>query len=151
MSYALAKAAERTAQWCSVQIPLGWLLSALHDKAPALFADMEDHASRMRAMEACLFMIGYDIACLRSNWTGAGLTLKQRAKMQRTGWARIQEEHRHLPRQTIRTLEGKTANLTYAGGLDTDISGIWGRTAWRLALRESRSLHGYGKPSMRLT
>lgn len=68
MSYAPSKTAQTAGRWCSAQIRLGWLLSALLENAPSLFADQGDLKTRMHALEATLFMIGYDVTSLRRNW-----------------------------------------------------------------------------------
>lgn len=51
--------------WSSGKIRLGWLLEAILRQHPAMFAGEEGMAGRMRAVEAGLFMIGYDVKCLR--------------------------------------------------------------------------------------
>lgn len=49
-------------QWSGAKVRLGWLIGTLIDRLPNLFADID--GGRMRAFEAALFMIGYDVRCL---------------------------------------------------------------------------------------
>lgn len=55
-----------TAQnWADAKIRLGWLMSEVLSKNPSAFISSGPSlAARMRAMEASLFMIGYDVTCL---------------------------------------------------------------------------------------
>lgn len=48
-------------RWASAKVRLAWVMAETLRKAPALFAGQPD---RMRAMEASLFMVGYDLNCL---------------------------------------------------------------------------------------
>ena len=43
---------------------------------------------------------------------------------------RLRLEHASLPHKTIRTLKGDQDNLTYAGNVETGISGVWGKTVF---------------------
>lgn len=52
------------AVWSSAMIRLGWLLQELLTAQPAAFPGAGSLAHRMRALEAALFMIGYDVSCL---------------------------------------------------------------------------------------
>jgi hypothetical protein len=129
MSYAPAKVAETAARWSGAKIRLGWLLNGILEKDAGMFVT-EEERDRMHAFEASLFMIGYDVACLRGNWSGAGLGKKQRAKLQGAGRRWLRLEHAGLPHKTINTLNGGKANLAYAGNVETGISGVWGKTAF---------------------
>lgn len=129
MSYAPDKAAETAARWSSAKIRLGWLMSSILEKAPGLFV-AEEEGDRMHAFEASLFMIGYDVACLRANRPGAVLDEKQHAGLQSAGRRRLRREHAGLAHKSISTLKGDKKNLEYAGDVDTGISGVWGKTAF---------------------
>lgn len=59
----LYTSAETPARWASAKLRLAWLMAETLRKAPALFAAQSD---RMRAFEAALFMVGYDIRSLRA-------------------------------------------------------------------------------------
>jgi hypothetical protein len=48
-------------RWASAKVRLAWVMAETLRKSPALFAGQPD---RMRAMEASLFMVGYDLTCL---------------------------------------------------------------------------------------
>lgn len=53
---------KRTPQrWASAKVRLAWVMAETLRKTPSLFAGQSD---RMRAMEASLFMVGYDLNCL---------------------------------------------------------------------------------------
>lgn len=54
--------ANTTARWASAKLRLAWVMAETLRKTPALFGDQPE---RMRAMEASLFMVGYDIRSLR--------------------------------------------------------------------------------------
>lgn len=55
----------RTArEWCSAKVRLGWLMECVLTNSRKLWGD-EQHPQRMRNFEAALFMIGYDVQCLR--------------------------------------------------------------------------------------
>jgi hypothetical protein len=51
-------------EWSSAKIRLGWLMGEMLGAQPSVFATLGGMADRMRALEAALFMIGYDVACL---------------------------------------------------------------------------------------
>lgn len=50
--------------WSCAKIRLGWLMEALLCKQSAVYASVGALSDRMRALEAALFMIGYDVTCL---------------------------------------------------------------------------------------
>lgn len=129
MSYAAAAQTHTAARWSSAKIRLGWLMSATLAKAPNLFVTEQAH-DRMHAFEACLFMIGYDVASLRHNRPGLCLDHKKSAKLERVGRERIRREQANLPHKTISTLTRDDGRLAYAGQVETGISGTWGETAF---------------------
>lgn len=54
-----------TIRWAEAKVRLGWLMSeVLTNKPEAFVMQGASLASRMRAMEASLFMVGYDVTCL---------------------------------------------------------------------------------------
>lgn len=55
-------AVSTTARWASAKLRLAWVMAETLRKTSALFRDQPE---RMRAMEASLFMVGYDIRSLR--------------------------------------------------------------------------------------
>jgi len=55
---------KRATRWISAAVRLGWVINAVLSRKPDLLAQQ---TSRMHAFEACLFMIGYDVSCLRRN------------------------------------------------------------------------------------
>ena len=127
LSYAPASAATTAIEWCSAKIRLGWLMAAVTEKAPGLFAG-EAAGDRMHAFEASLFMIGYDVGCLKENAPGAVTGEKQRMQIRRADAARLRRDHAGLPHTAISTLNGKTANISYAGNLHIGFSGVWSET-----------------------
>lgn len=129
MSYAAAATRETAATWSSAKIRLGWLMSETLCKMPGLFAG-EAKQDHMHAFEACLFMIGYDVACLRGNLPGTGLDKTKLARLQRAGRDRLRREQAALVNRTISTLAREDGRLAYAGTVDTGISGRWGETAF---------------------
>lgn len=129
MSYAAAVARETAASWSSAKIRLGWLMRETLSKSPGLFAGEADQ-DRMHAFEACLFMVGYDVACLRGNWPGTGLDKTKRARLQRAGRDRLRREQAGLAHRTISTLAREDGRLAYAGTVDTGISGRWGESTF---------------------
>lgn len=129
MSYAAAATRETAASWSSAKIRLGWLMREALCKTPGLFAG-EAEQDRMHAFEACLFMIGYDVACLRGNWPGTALDKTKRARLQRAGRDRLRREQAGLAHRTISTLAREDGRLAYAGTVDTGISGRWGESAF---------------------
>ncbi len=131
LSYAPATAAATAADWCSAKIRLGWLMAAVSEKAPGLFAG-EAAKDRMHAFEASLFMIGYDVSCLKENAPGAGIDARQRKHIQRAGAARLRRDHAGLPRTLISTLNGKTPNISYAGNVHIGFSGVWSETPFTI-------------------
>lgn len=52
--------------WTEANIRLGWILQEAI-QSTQLLQDQGDIPARMHALEACLFMMGYDVACLRNN------------------------------------------------------------------------------------
>lgn len=56
-----------TQRWCESIVRLGWLSQMVLEKNKKLFADECDLPGRMHAFEASLFMLGYDVTCLRPN------------------------------------------------------------------------------------
>jgi hypothetical protein len=48
--------------------------------------------------------------------------------LQRSGQKQLRLEHANWPHKTIRTLKGDQDNLSYAGNVETGISGVWGAT-----------------------
>lgn len=129
LSYAPKNAADTAARWSTAKIRLGWLMRQVLEQADGLFV-REEEGSRMHAFEASLFMIGYDVRCLRTNHPATVVTTRQRTTLQRVGQDRLRLEHASLPHKTIRTLRGDQDNLTYAGNVETGISGVWGKTAF---------------------
>ena len=127
LSYAPAAATATAADWCSAKVRLGWLMAAVLEKAPGLFA-AEAARDRMHAFEASLFMIGYDVGCLKENAPGAGIGELQRMHIQRPGAARLRRDHAGLPHTAISTLTGKTPNIRYAGDVHIGFSGVWSET-----------------------
>jgi hypothetical protein len=77
LSYAPATAAATAVAWCCANVRLGWLIAAVLEKAPGLVAG-EAAQDRMHAFEASLFMIGYDVDCLKGNTPRAGTSEQQR-------------------------------------------------------------------------
>jgi hypothetical protein len=51
------------ARWAGAKLRLAWIMAEVLRKAPHLFAG---ETNRMRAMEAALFMVGYDLRSLRT-------------------------------------------------------------------------------------
>lgn len=129
MSYAAAAQTDTAARWSSAKIRLGWLMSATLAKARHLFAT-EQAQDRMHAFEACLFMIGYNVASLQHNRPGFCLDHKKRATLERVGREQLRREQASLPRKTISTLTRDDGKLVYAGQVETGISGTWGKTAF---------------------
>ena len=50
-------------EWAQTQTQLGWIFSDLLKKNPTLFKSEGSLADRAHALEACLFVIGYDLRC----------------------------------------------------------------------------------------
>ncbi len=50
-------------EWAQTQLQLGWIFSDLLQKNPMLFQKEGDLAARAHALEASLFVIGYDLRC----------------------------------------------------------------------------------------
>lgn len=55
---------QRASRWMSASIRLGWIVEEVLSRKPNI---LNGQVSRMHAFEACLFMIGYDVKCLRRN------------------------------------------------------------------------------------
>lgn len=55
--------------WAKAQVKLGWIIEEVLNNNPNLFAKEGTLPNRMHAFEACLFMIGYDLRCLRDLFT----------------------------------------------------------------------------------
>lgn len=55
---------QRASRWMSASIRLGWIIEAVLSRKPNI---LQGQFSRMHAFEACLFMMGYDVKCLRRN------------------------------------------------------------------------------------
>lgn len=53
--------------WAATKIRLGWLLKAVLESNESILEEEGDLPSRMHALEACLFMIGYNVHCLSAN------------------------------------------------------------------------------------
>jgi hypothetical protein len=132
MSYASHAADETAASWSAAKIRLGWLMSEVLEQAEWLFR-AEDARYRMHAFEASLFMIGYDVACLRGNQAAAEPGKTRRAKVQRAGSEQLRREHADFEHKTISTLNGDKQNLKYAGNLAAGFSGIWNETDFSFA------------------
>jgi hypothetical protein len=52
-------------EWAQVQLKLGWIFWGLLSHCPTLFEKEGDFSSRAHALEASLFMTGYDLRCFR--------------------------------------------------------------------------------------
>lgn len=52
-------------QWSWAKVRLGWIMQAVLEGCNGVFRVEKDLPSRMHAFEASLFMIGYDVTCLR--------------------------------------------------------------------------------------
>lgn len=55
---------KNTALWSTAKVRLGWIMQELLEKTENIFPN-EDN--RMHALEACLFMIGYNVSCLNAH------------------------------------------------------------------------------------
>ena len=55
---------ETPARWAGAKLRLAWVMAEILRKAPDLFQEQHD---RMRALEAALFMVGYDLQCMQSS------------------------------------------------------------------------------------
>lgn len=107
--------------WCSAKIRLGWILEAVLQKVD-LFPNEPEVKGRqplmakMHAFEAALFMIGYDVACLKCKGVNAFNTgTKRKIQSQRSS---LSERLGKLSRKTTRTLI-KGHEFTYFGNCDT--------------------------------
>ena len=61
-------APETTGQWASAKVRLGWVMESILGRLPELFAECcpaPSLADRMHAIEAALFMVGYDVDASR--------------------------------------------------------------------------------------
>ena len=65
LNYSTTAVVRTASEWCSAKVRLGWLMECVLTNSPKLWA-CEQHPQRMRNFEAALFMIGYDVKCLRS-------------------------------------------------------------------------------------
>lgn len=131
LSYALALTHATAAAWCSAKIRLGWLMAGVLERVPDLFADQAAQ-DRMHAFEASLFMVGYDINCLKGNAPGAGSGEQQRLHIARAVAARISQDHAGLPYTSITTLTGTSPDIRYTGDIDSGFSGIWKDTPFAI-------------------
>jgi hypothetical protein len=50
-------------EWAQIQLKLGWIFCGLLSYCPNLFKNEGDIAARAHALEASLFMVGYDLRC----------------------------------------------------------------------------------------
>jgi len=50
-------------EWAQVQLKLGWIFSGLLTQYPTLFQNEGNLPARAHALEASLFMVGYDLRC----------------------------------------------------------------------------------------
>jgi hypothetical protein len=71
LQYTAGDVVDTATRWSASKIRLGWLMSEVLERSPALFA-MESRRGRMHAFEASLFMIGYDILCMKKKYPGSG-------------------------------------------------------------------------------
>lgn len=61
-----AHKARTTRRWAEAKIRLGWLMQRILALQPGMFSGAATtHIERMHALEASLFMVGYDVACLK--------------------------------------------------------------------------------------
>jgi hypothetical protein len=64
--YSQANEARTARSWSEAKIRLGWVMQKVLALRPELFAGVAGtDVQRMHALEASLFMVGYDVACLK--------------------------------------------------------------------------------------
>ena len=117
--------ADTVAQWSGAKVRLGWLIKAIILNGN-LFNQI-DEVLRMRAFEASLFMIGYDVTCL-------GNKPLQSKKESNKSVKELQRKIRpSTPSDlnsfiTLETLSGNTnaRKVSYSGDMQNGISVRWG-------------------------
>lgn len=120
------------AEWSGAKIRLGWLLQLVLSKNPSLFGHMKSMSERMRAFEAALFMIGYDVKCLdHSRAPGPHQTGPRRSKSAETPEVTHEIPSAETPKRTIGTLSApEDGAIIYTGTVESGIRFKWGKGSW---------------------
>lgn len=120
------------AEWSGAKIRLGWLLQLVLSKNPSLFKHMASMPEKMRAFEACLFMIGYDVMCLdHPRAPGRHQTDLRRSKSTKIPEARSETPSAETPKRTIGTLKTPDEGaIIYTGSIESGIRFEWGKMRW---------------------
>jgi hypothetical protein len=122
-------AAMTVGQWGSAKVRLGWLMGEIIKRLPRLFAQVDN---RMRAFEASLFMIGYDVTCLgcrdvSSSYKASVVNVKN---FQETLDCAAISSSALL--KTLNTLSGNGALIKYTGDVSCGFHIQWGRQSFFL-------------------
>ena len=115
------------AEWSGAKLRLGWLMEEVLKRLPNLFQAEMTISGRMHAFEACLFMIGYDVACLACPTCGGS------SPAYKTKVASLLSPSATPSRgKTIKPLSNRGENIIYSGDLKTGFTVTWGKTRFRL-------------------
>ncbi len=123
--------------WAVAKVRLGWLLEALANRSGTALKGLGATVpQRMRALEAALFMIGYDVRCLAENFTGASAHGAAPAGLPR--WPRRRTQAAMVPpagasrRRSVMPLSGRGTLISYRGDLDSGFEVRWGNLSFPL-------------------
>jgi hypothetical protein len=132
---------EATKRWTDAKVRLGWILLAVLQRRPDLFAEPESTGhgggtvsrDRMHALEAALFMVGYDARCLSANFCRgqvAGMAPDTRAALVAVGAPQITDKS-----PQIRTLV-RANEFRYEGDIERGVTVAVSRQATILVSAE---------------
>lgn len=68
--------ASEAASWATAKVRLGWIMEQVLKENTSWFGDIPQFQNRMHALEASLFMLGYDVTCMHKENSVASLGLK---------------------------------------------------------------------------
>jgi hypothetical protein len=133
--------ADTVIQWSSAKVCLGWLMEAILNDRLDLFNEITSDL-RMRAFEASLFMMGYDVACLGDNTSQSKKANKSVKKLQK----RISQCT--LPALvSLRQLTPLSGNenaqkIRYTGDIENGFDILWGSSRFFLDPEVLEELQG---------
>jgi hypothetical protein len=127
--------ARTPAIWSGAKIRLSWIMEAVLNRLPHLFVTEGAISNRMHAFEASLFVIGYDVTCLRCEASATNAS-KYKKKVK----ALLKPNSSIIPSdmKALQSLSGQNSekNIRYSGTLEHGFSVYWGDIQFNLGAED---------------
>lgn len=131
--------------WSSAKVRLGWILEEVLSRSPKLFTALVDgkaptFAQRMRAFEAALFMVGYDIRCIGCSH---GVVRGRASARQEGVGIRVNDPLSSVDIRQVMPLSGRGTSIQYRGSVAEGFEVVWGQTRFELTSDQMADIQSY--------